>query len=92
MPSTFPVLISAPFASNCKTSSLSLAAHAAKNIQSVENLILRATWRDCTGSRFVSDCSQRFSCSALLNIAEVKRLSRGIVSAVASVATDDVEI
>lgn len=77
-PSTFPVLISAPFWSKRTTSSLSPAAHAAKNTQSAENLILRATWRGWAGSRFVSDCSQRLSCSALLNRAELERLSTDI--------------
>lgn len=77
-PSTFPVLISAPFWSKRTTSSLSPAAHAARNTQSAENLIFRATWRGWVGSRFVSDCSQRFSCSALLNRAELERLSRDI--------------
>lgn len=79
--------MSAPFCSKRTTSSLSLAAHAARNTQSAENLILRATWRGCAGSRFVSDCSQRFSCSARLNRAELERVSRDIAPATAATAT-----
>lgn len=76
--------MSAPFCSRRTTSSLSLAAHAARNTQSAENLILRAIWRGCAGSRFVSDCSQRFSCSARLNRAELERVSRDIAPAAAA--------
>ena len=75
-PSTFPVLMSAPFSSRRTTSSLSPAAHAARKTQSAENLILRAICRGSAGSLLVSDCSQRLSCSALLKRAELERVSR----------------
>lgn len=71
--------MSAPFWSRRTTSSLSPAAHAARNTQSAENLILRAICRGWAGSLFVSDCSQRLSCSALLKRAELERVSRDIV-------------
>ena len=77
-PSTFPVLMSAPFWRRRMTSSLSPAAHAARNTQSAENLIFRATWRGWAGSRFVSDCSHRLSCSARLKRAELDLVSRDI--------------
>lgn len=75
-PSTFAVLMSAPFSSSLSTSSLSPAAHAAKNTQPDENLTLRDLCFGDTGSRFVSDSSHLFSCSALLNRAEFDRVSR----------------
>lgn len=74
-PSTFAVSISAPFWSSRRTSSLSPAAHAAKNTQPDENFILRVFDLGETGSRFVSDCAQRFNCSALLKRAELERVS-----------------
>lgn len=74
-PSTFAVSMSAPFCSSRSTSSLSPAAHAAKNTQPDENFILRVLDFGDTGSRFVSDWAHRFSCSALLNRAELERVS-----------------
>lgn len=71
--------MSAPFCNKRITSSLSPAAHAAKYTQSAENLILRSICLGCGGSRFVSDVSQRFNCSALLKRAELDRVSRDII-------------
>lgn len=74
-PSTLAVFISAPFWSSRRTSSLSPDAHAAKNTHPDENFILRVFVFGDTGSRFVSDCAQRFNCSALLKRAELERAS-----------------
>lgn len=78
-PSTLAVLISAPISSNLSTSSLSPAAHAAKKTQPEEKFTLRDLCLGDTGSRFVSDSSQRFSCSARFIRAEFVLLSRDIV-------------
>lgn len=74
-PSTFAVSISAPCCKSLYTSSLSPAAHAAKNTQPEEKLIFRDFCLGYTGSRFVSDSSHRFNCSALLKRAELVRVS-----------------
>lgn len=74
-PSTFAVSISAPCCKSLCTSSLSPAAHAAKNTQPEEKLIFRDFCFGWTGSRFVSDSSHRFNCSALLKRAELVRVS-----------------
>lgn len=78
-PSTFEVSISAPTLSKRRTSSLSPAAQAAKNTHSNENWIFLALFLGVLASRFVSDSSQRFSCSARLNSAELERFSNDIL-------------
>ena len=70
-PSTFGVSISAPWRMSLRTSSLSPAAQADRKTHPSENWILRDLLLGAGGSLFVSDSSQRRSCSARLNRAEL---------------------
>lgn len=78
-PSTFVVLISAPCCNNRYTSSLSPAAHAARNTHPDEKFILRDFCFGDTGSLFVSESSHLLSCSALLKRAEFERVSMDMI-------------
>lgn len=78
-PSTLAVLMSVPCVSSRSTSSVSLAAHAARKTHPSLNWILFfLSWGAQAGTLFVSDCSHRFNCSALRKRALFDRVSIGI--------------
>lgn len=81
------VSISAPCSTKRSTSSLSPAAHAARNTHPEENFTFCGRCRGAADARFVSESSQRFNCSARLNSAELDRVSIDILNCTNTIRT-----